>query len=821
MEVLTCSVCSEVFDGDVREPVMLPQCGHTFCRPCLLNLQDTEPAFKCPTCRRRYSGPHVVDLPVVYMILDIVATYAAMKAPAEDLWEACQNHGDPVRLWCHQCQEALCGQCLFERHMTDRHHVVKTQTALEQQKHLIQLQADRLTKYINMERKRLTNEFRKVCLQLANIYSQSMILGEHSKTITGILEATEKTEHMKTLVINRRILNKLLTELKATVSTTCDPQLINDCIPSENRTDSEGDTESRLSSPGFGVKSNFRKAPRDTPIEAGGHDSDMEEESETLSQEDSQGIEIAQEESRIDATQEESQIDVAQKESQGNVSQKESTEIDVNQGQMDVAPEESQKGLAQEGSHRDVAQEGSHRDVAQEGSHRDVTQEGSHRDVAQEGSHRDVAQKGSHRDVAQERSHRDVAQERSHRDVAQERSHRDVSQERSHRDVAKEGSHGDVAQEGSHRDVAQEGNHRDVAKEGSHGDVAQEGSHRDVAQEGSHRDVAQEGSHRDVAQEGSHRDVAQERTHKDVAQEGSHRDVAQERTHKDVAQEGSHRDVDQEGNHKDMAQEGSRGDVAQDGSHRDIDQEGNRINVAPDNLQVPLVREDIEQIQEMTLDDVQEPQRRMGEAGSSALGYSVWQLTRCTPGGSAHWPKLSWGHFMAQLPVVQLLVPPEKPQVFLQLGVGGRSLGSVHIRLWGHLRRAQHFLALCLGTLGPSYKGSRFMYVARKGQPGERLVGGVYVVEGGGSSSHQLMEDLEWRGEYLGPAKEGIVGGSRGRQAKYNSCFCISSRDNPTGQYYCPFGQVVSGLEVVRAAVQHHPVSDVTIMDTGLVSTRE
>lgn len=179
-----------------------------------------------------------------------------------------------------------------------------------------------------------------------------------------------------------------------------------------------------------------------------------------------------------------------------------------------------------------------------------------------------------------------------------------------------------------------------------------------------------------------------------------------------------------------------------------------------------------------------------------------------------------------QMPVAQLLVPPEAPEVFLHLGiVKGRNLGKIHIRLWGHLRRAQHFLALCLATLGPSFKGSRFSYVTRKGEPGERLVGGTYLTgeereESGSSvttSSHQLMEDLEWRGEYIGPAREGTVGGSRGRQAKYNSCFCISSRDNPIGQYYCPFGQVVTGLDVVRQAIEYDPISQVAIMDCGLV----
>ncbi|KAG7166073.1 Tripartite motif-containing protein 72-like 2, partial [Homarus americanus] len=522
MDDLTCSVCSEVFEGGVREPVVLPQCGHTFCRACLINLQARDPAFSCPTCRSSYSGPPVADLPVAH---------------PEVSWDACLSHGDPVRLWCCSCQEPLCGQCLFEQHMTDGHQVVKTQTALEQERLVIQSRADRVTKYIEGEKKRLTEKFRVVSLQLAKIYSHSKILSHHSKTVSDILRSTQESEQMKSLLINRSVLDKLLRKFEMTAGVSNSSRMTTNAktvSSSEAKSESDdSEQESHTSTPDLDIKDDLQTLSQETPSEVCGHDSDTECNEEIAS---------------------------------------------------DTSQEESQEP--------------------------DATQ---------------------------------------------------------------------------------------------------------------------------------------------------------------------------------------------------------------DHSQGPHVRQDNRQLTDVSNVDDQEPYKRDGVEVNSEFECPVWMLNQCAPGGSTHWPKINWYDFMAQLPVVQLLVPPEKPEVFLQLGVGDRILGRVHIRLWGHLRRAQHFLALCLGTLGPTFRGSRFSYVARKGEAGERLVGGVYMTEAG-PSSHQLMEGLEWRGEYLGPAREGIVGGSRGRQAKYNSCFCISSKDNPIGQYYCPFGEVVFGLEVVKAAIRHDPVSDVIIVNTGLIN---
>ena len=47
-EILTCSICFEIF----KNPKMLP-CQHTFCKHCLLSLIQKKSKFYCPLCRKK------------------------------------------------------------------------------------------------------------------------------------------------------------------------------------------------------------------------------------------------------------------------------------------------------------------------------------------------------------------------------------------------------------------------------------------------------------------------------------------------------------------------------------------------------------------------------------------------------------------------------------------------------------------------------------------------------------------------------------------------------------------------------------------------
>ncbi|KAK4321813.1 hypothetical protein Pmani_007440 [Petrolisthes manimaculis] len=95
-------------------------------------------------------------------------------------------------------------------------------------------------------------------------------------------------------------------------------------------------------------------------------------------------------------------------------------------------------------------------------------------------------------------------------------------------------------------------------------------------------------------------------------------------------------------------------------------------------------------------------------------------------------------------------------EVFLELSVGGRCLGRVYIHLWTEMRRAHQFLTLCMGTLGPSYRGAKSREVRNQGKPGEVMVF-PYHVESDREINEAIFSNIE-RGDRLETMVEGLIG---------------------------------------------------------------
>ncbi|XP_071536323.1 uncharacterized protein [Panulirus ornatus] len=215
------------------------------------------------------------------------------------------------------------------------------------------------------------------------------------------------------------------------------------------------------------------------------------------------------------------------------------------------------------------------------------------------------------------------------------------------------------------------------------------------------------------------------------------------------------------------------------------------------------------------------------------LDASLWPLRCCVYSEDGRRARLTWedrrlhmyalgdqaddAHFMIKMSVVQSLIPQENAEVFLDLTAGGRRLGRIYIRLWGNLRRAQHFLALCMGTHGPSYRGSKFEEVYSRGLKGECLHAGPYLTQRGELSAQGVMDNLEWDGKFKSPQRAGMVVGAGSGRPDRDACFDICTIENPARNFACPFGEVVGGWEVVTAAVNHRPVRQVTMQEVGVV----
>ncbi|KAL4659205.1 tripartite motif-containing protein 35-like [Arapaima gigas] len=117
-EELTCTVCCEIF----REPVVL-KCSHSFCRSCLQQFWQRNPAGReCPVCRRRCSA---TEPPISLTLKNLAETFLRQKQLDPELAQSpgsgskvqCLVHEEAIKLFCQDDEEALCFVC----HMSRKH----------------------------------------------------------------------------------------------------------------------------------------------------------------------------------------------------------------------------------------------------------------------------------------------------------------------------------------------------------------------------------------------------------------------------------------------------------------------------------------------------------------------------------------------------------------------------------------------------------------------------------------------------------------------------------------------------------------------------
>ncbi|XP_069176992.1 uncharacterized protein [Procambarus clarkii] len=171
-------------------------------------------------------------------------------------------------------------------------------------------------------------------------------------------------------------------------------------------------------------------------------------------------------------------------------------------------------------------------------------------------------------------------------------------------------------------------------------------------------------------------------------------------------------------------------------------------------------------------------------------------------------------HTLQESEVVGVL-EPSCTLAFLDLGWAGSTRGRVTIRLTPDTPLARQFVLLCTGQRDHTYRNTKLLQVWGKGQPGERVGGGDYE-SNDGEGGAPLLPFLQ--GQYRESGRAGavwsryVLGGPRSAQ------FAIITRDLQGGhQWPYVFGDVVSGLDVVRAAVNHSDITEVTVVDCGVV----
>ncbi|XP_044540863.1 probable E3 ubiquitin-protein ligase TRIML1, partial [Gracilinanus agilis] len=130
---LTCSICLGYF----RDPVTV-NCGHTFCRKCLLQCsEESDATLTCPECRGviRYS-----DLVPNKNLQNLSITGKALQQNSllSTLFlTICAQHGEQEKLFCEKDQKLICDSCLLTQEHKD-HQVLPFQMSADKYKEKLQ-----------------------------------------------------------------------------------------------------------------------------------------------------------------------------------------------------------------------------------------------------------------------------------------------------------------------------------------------------------------------------------------------------------------------------------------------------------------------------------------------------------------------------------------------------------------------------------------------------------------------------------------------------------------------------------------------------------
>ncbi|XP_069192277.1 uncharacterized protein [Procambarus clarkii] len=177
-------------------------------------------------------------------------------------------------------------------------------------------------------------------------------------------------------------------------------------------------------------------------------------------------------------------------------------------------------------------------------------------------------------------------------------------------------------------------------------------------------------------------------------------------------------------------------------------------------------------------------------------------------------PTPAHAHTLQESEVVGVL-DPSCTLAFLDLGWAGSTRGRVTIRLTPDTPLARQFVLLCTGQRGHTYRNTKLLWLGFRGNPGQCVEGGDYESNNGWGGA-PLLPDL--MGQYRESGQAGAVWARYGLGGPQSAQFGITTWEHEDGRCRLNvFGDVVSGLDVVKAAVNHRHIKEVTVVDCGVV----
>ncbi|XP_077779694.1 zinc finger protein RFP-like [Podarcis muralis] len=126
----TCSICLEYF----KDPVIIPECGHNFCRSCLIHCWGKlEAKASCPQCRERVQRRSLIPNRQLANMVEIAKNLSLQGGKEERKGGVCEEHQEPLKLFCKEDEAPICVVC--DRSKEHKHHeVIPLKEAFEEYK---------------------------------------------------------------------------------------------------------------------------------------------------------------------------------------------------------------------------------------------------------------------------------------------------------------------------------------------------------------------------------------------------------------------------------------------------------------------------------------------------------------------------------------------------------------------------------------------------------------------------------------------------------------------------------------------------------------
>ncbi|XP_060126753.1 zinc finger protein RFP-like isoform X2 [Zootoca vivipara] len=128
----TCSICLEYF----KDPVIIAQCGHNFCRSCLIQCWgESEAEASCPQCRERVQRRDLISNRQLANFVEIAKNLSLQEGKEEGGGKGrfCEKHQEPLKLFCKVHEAPICVVCDKSKEH-ENHKVIPLKEAFEEYK---------------------------------------------------------------------------------------------------------------------------------------------------------------------------------------------------------------------------------------------------------------------------------------------------------------------------------------------------------------------------------------------------------------------------------------------------------------------------------------------------------------------------------------------------------------------------------------------------------------------------------------------------------------------------------------------------------------